>query len=158
MGSLIRYHDGQLILLETARNSLSFHTEKSEKFISSRLLLPRASSSDAGNYTCQPSEALSASVLVHVLHGDYKLTLISTYLISVQSRFDWIHCVCLPKKCVKMHFRCCLRYRAVIISWKTLDQKLVVLINFSAGSVNKFFAISASWRLNLLNLVQRRYY
>lgn len=55
--------------METAKNSLSLATERGEGFLSSRLLLPRASAVDGGNYTCQPSEALPASVLVHVLNG-----------------------------------------------------------------------------------------
>lgn len=67
--SLSWYHDDQPVLLETARNSLSLATERSEHFISSRLLLPRASAVDGGNYTCRPSEALPVSVLVHVLNG-----------------------------------------------------------------------------------------
>ncbi|KAK4005614.1 hypothetical protein OUZ56_007314 [Daphnia magna] len=65
--NLTWYHDDQLVSLETARGSLSLATERSEQFISSRFLLPRASASDGGNYTCRPSEALPASVLVHVL-------------------------------------------------------------------------------------------
>lgn len=69
--NLTWYHDGQPILLETARNSLSLATERNEDFISSRLLLPRASAADGGNYTCRPTDALPASVLVHVLNGNY---------------------------------------------------------------------------------------
>nr|CAH0099321.1 unnamed protein product [Daphnia galeata] len=65
------YHDDQPVLLETARNSLSLATERSEHFISSRFLLPRASAVDGGNYTCRPSEALPVSVLVHVLSGEH---------------------------------------------------------------------------------------
>lgn len=69
--NLTWYHDDQLVSLETARGSLSLATERSEQFISSRFLLPRASASDGGNYTCRPSEALPASVLVHVLSGEH---------------------------------------------------------------------------------------
>lgn len=68
------YHDDQPVSLETARNSLSLATERSEQFISSRFLLPRASATDGGNYTCRPSEALPVSVLVHVLSGKLRTT------------------------------------------------------------------------------------
>lgn len=67
--SLAWYHDDQPVLLETAKNSLSLATERADGFLSLRLLLPRASAVDGGNYTCVPSEALPASVLVHVLNG-----------------------------------------------------------------------------------------
>jgi Immunoglobulin domain len=67
---LVWYQDGKLIQLEQARSTISLATERSENFLSSRLLLPRASVEDGGNYTCVPSEALPVSVLVHVLNGN----------------------------------------------------------------------------------------
>lgn len=57
-------------LLEQARSIISLATERSENFLSSRLLLPRASVDDGGNYTCVPTEALPVSVFVHVLNGN----------------------------------------------------------------------------------------
>lgn len=42
-------------------------TEKQTR--TSRLLISRALPADSGNYTCAPSTAESASVLVHVLNG-----------------------------------------------------------------------------------------
>ena len=77
---LVWYQDGKLIQLEQARSTISLATERSENFLSSRLLLPRASVEDGGNYTCVPSEALPVSVLVHVLNGNSSCFLSSTRL------------------------------------------------------------------------------
>lgn len=81
--TLTWYHDGQMIVLENARSTISLATEKSNNFISSRLLLPRASVEDGGNYTCAPTEALPVSVLVHVLNGKKKKTLPSKLIIFI---------------------------------------------------------------------------
>ena len=68
--ALLWYHDDRLIELENARGAMSLATERSDHFISSRLLLPRASAQDGGNYSCRPTRALPVSVLVHVLNGN----------------------------------------------------------------------------------------
>ena len=41
----------------------------------SRLLVARADAKDSGNYTCVPSGAHPASVIVHVLNGESRVTL-----------------------------------------------------------------------------------
>ena len=44
-------------------------TEKTESSTTSRLLVTQARLTDSGNYTCIPSNANPASVMVHVLNG-----------------------------------------------------------------------------------------
>jgi hypothetical protein len=46
----------------------------------SRLLVARADAKDSGNYTCVPSGAHPASVIVHVLNGESCVTFISAPL------------------------------------------------------------------------------
>jgi hypothetical protein len=46
----------------------------------SRLLVARADAKDSGNYTCVPSGAHPASVIVHVLNGESRVTFTSTPL------------------------------------------------------------------------------
>ncbi|CAD7000092.1 unnamed protein product [Ceratitis capitata] len=44
----------------------------------SRLRISNAQTRDTGNYTCQPTTASSASVMVHVINDDDRQTLILT--------------------------------------------------------------------------------
>ncbi|XP_063979200.1 uncharacterized protein LOC135163575 isoform X3 [Diachasmimorpha longicaudata] len=53
------------------RGGVSLETEKTEAGTTSKLLVTQARSSDSGNYTCIPSNANSASVMVHVLNGEH---------------------------------------------------------------------------------------
>ena len=47
---------------------MSVITEKGEQ-TTSYLLIQRAQQADSGKYTCQPSNANTKSVMVHVLNG-----------------------------------------------------------------------------------------
>jgi hypothetical protein len=53
------------------RGGISLETEKTESGTTSRLLVTKAGLSDTGNYTCQPSNANTATVFVHVLNGEF---------------------------------------------------------------------------------------
>jgi hypothetical protein len=57
---------------DSDRGGISLEQEKSETGTTSRLLLTRANFRDSGNYSCVPLGALSASVIVHVLNGNWK--------------------------------------------------------------------------------------
>jgi hypothetical protein len=73
------YHDGQRVL-DYDRNLLDIRTERvgSDTTIGS-LVIYEARRPDAGNYTCNPSNLDSASVLLHVLNGNYPSTPSSIY-------------------------------------------------------------------------------
>ncbi|XP_048515684.1 lachesin-like isoform X3 [Athalia rosae] len=53
------------------RGGVSLETEKTETGTTSKLLVTQARLSDSGNYTCIPSNANPASVMVHVLNGEH---------------------------------------------------------------------------------------
>ncbi|XP_034942444.1 lachesin-like [Chelonus insularis] len=53
------------------RGGVNLETEKTESGTTSKLLVTQATSSDSGNYTCIPSNANPASVMVHVLNGEH---------------------------------------------------------------------------------------
>lgn len=58
----------QPINFDSPRGGISLVTEKGST-TSSRLLIQKASSSDTGYYSCDPSNANSATVRVHILNG-----------------------------------------------------------------------------------------
>lgn len=62
------------------RGGVSLETEKTESGTTSKLLVTQARSSDSGNYTCIPSNANPASVMVHVLNGKWFFMLPVTHL------------------------------------------------------------------------------
>ncbi|XP_046431361.1 protein sidekick-1-like isoform X3 [Neodiprion fabricii] len=53
------------------RGGVSLETEKTESGTTSKLLVTQARLTDSGNYTCIPSNANPASVMVHVLNGEH---------------------------------------------------------------------------------------
>jgi hypothetical protein len=66
------------VLNYSARGGLSVMTDKMAHL--SRLLVARADAKDSGNYTCVPSGAHPASVIVHVLNGESCVTFMATPL------------------------------------------------------------------------------
>lgn len=66
LNNFCRYK-GDNVINYSQRGGISVVTEKQTR--TSRLLISRALPADSGNYTCAPSTAESASVLVHVLNG-----------------------------------------------------------------------------------------
>lgn len=62
-------YKGDNVINYSQRGGISVVTEKQTR--TSRLLISRALPADSGNYTCAPSTAESASVLVHVLNGEW---------------------------------------------------------------------------------------
>lgn len=70
--SISWYHGQSIVDFDSARGGISLETEKTEGGTTSRLMLTRAVHRDTGNYTCVPAGAISASVQVHVLNGEYK--------------------------------------------------------------------------------------
>lgn len=58
----------QPINFDSPRGGISLVTEKGST-TSSKLLIQKASSSDTGFYSCDPSNANSATVRVHILNG-----------------------------------------------------------------------------------------
>lgn len=65
---LTHRYKGDNVINYSQRGGISVVTEKQTR--TSRLLISRALPADSGNYTCAPSTAESASVLVHVLNGE----------------------------------------------------------------------------------------
>jgi hypothetical protein len=64
-----RFHGTQIVDFDSPRGGISLETEKTESGTTSRLMLTKAQLSDSGNYTCLPTDAISASLQVHVLNG-----------------------------------------------------------------------------------------
>ncbi|KAK2581491.1 hypothetical protein KPH14_005156 [Odynerus spinipes] len=64
------HHGGSVVDFDSPRGGISLETEKTESGTTSRLLVTQARLSDSGNYTCIPSNANPASVMVHVLNGE----------------------------------------------------------------------------------------
>ncbi len=62
-------HPLQEVHYASARGGVSVVTEAGE-VTRSALLVQRATLTDAGNYTCQPEGAASATARVHVIHGE----------------------------------------------------------------------------------------
>ncbi|CAD1480232.1 unnamed protein product, partial [Heterotrigona itama] len=60
-------YKGDHVINYSQRGGINVVTEKQTR--TSRLLISKALPADSGNYTCAPSTAESASVLVHVLNG-----------------------------------------------------------------------------------------
>ncbi|XP_043283587.1 lachesin-like isoform X2 [Venturia canescens] len=69
--SVIWHHGGAVVDFDSPRGGVSLETEKTESGTTSKLLVTQARSSDSGNYTCVPSNANPASVIVHVLNGEH---------------------------------------------------------------------------------------
>ncbi|XP_008204831.1 limbic system-associated membrane protein [Nasonia vitripennis] len=67
--SFIYWYRGEHVINYSQRGGISVVTEKQTR--TSHLLISRALPADSGNYTCAPSTAESASVLVHVLNGEH---------------------------------------------------------------------------------------
>lgn len=67
--SVLWYHGSSVIDFDSPRGGISLETEKTESGTTSKLLVTKALLSDSGNYTCMPSNASPASVIVHVLNG-----------------------------------------------------------------------------------------
>ncbi|XP_015126181.1 lachesin [Diachasma alloeum] len=69
--SVTWHHGASVVDFDSPRGGVSLETEKTEAGTTSKLLVTQARSSDNGNYTCIPSNANSASVMVHVLNGEH---------------------------------------------------------------------------------------
>lgn len=67
--SFIYWYKGDNVINYSQRGGINVVTEKQTR--TSRLLISKALPADSGNYTCAPSTAESASVLVHVLNGEH---------------------------------------------------------------------------------------
>ncbi|XP_037080225.1 neuronal growth regulator 1-like [Pollicipes pollicipes] len=63
------YHGGQVISYDSPRGGVNVVTEKGE-VTTSHLLIRRAGPADSGVYSCSPSNAQVASIIVHVLKGE----------------------------------------------------------------------------------------
>ncbi|XP_068627801.1 neurotrimin-like [Battus philenor] len=63
-------HNDAIISYDSPRGGVSVVTEKGET-TTSFLLIQQARPSDSGTYQCNPSNAQSKSVMVHVLNGEY---------------------------------------------------------------------------------------
>lgn len=67
--SFIYWYQGGHVVNYSQRGGINVVTEKQTR--TSRLLIARALPADSGNYTCAPSSSDSASVVVHVLNGEF---------------------------------------------------------------------------------------
>ncbi|XP_078032973.1 zwei Ig domain protein zig-8 isoform X2 [Augochlora pura] len=65
------HHGGAVVDFDSPRGGVSLETEKTESGTTSKLLVTQARLTDSGNYTCIPSNANPASVMVHVLNGEH---------------------------------------------------------------------------------------
>ncbi|XP_076223822.1 zwei Ig domain protein zig-8 isoform X2 [Nomia melanderi] len=65
------HHGGSVVDFDSPRGGVSLETEKTESGTTSKLLVTQARLTDSGNYTCIPSNANPASVMVHVLNGEH---------------------------------------------------------------------------------------
>ncbi|KAG7206663.1 hypothetical protein KM043_000339 [Ampulex compressa] len=65
------HHGGAVVDFDSPRGGVSLETEKTESGTTSRLLVTQVRLTDSGNYTCIPSNANPASVMVHVLNGEH---------------------------------------------------------------------------------------
>lgn len=63
-------HNSAIISYDSPRGGVSVVTEKGET-TTSFLLIQQARPSDSGTYQCNPSNAQSKSIVVHVLNGEY---------------------------------------------------------------------------------------
>ncbi|XP_076285080.1 zwei Ig domain protein zig-8 isoform X3 [Lasioglossum baleicum] len=69
--SVLWHHGAAVVDFDSPRGGVSLETEKTESGTTSRLLVTQARLADSGNYTCIPSNAIPASVMVHVLNGEH---------------------------------------------------------------------------------------
>ncbi|CAK9812682.1 Zwei Ig domain protein zig-8 [Anthophora plagiata] len=69
--SVLWHHGVSVVDFDSPRGGVSLETEKTESGTTSRLLVTQARLTDSGNYTCIPSNANPASVMVHVLNGEH---------------------------------------------------------------------------------------
>ncbi|KAH0949060.1 hypothetical protein HN011_004008, partial [Eciton burchellii] len=70
--SSVSWHHGVSVVdFDSPRGGVSLETEKTDTGTTSRLLVTQARLTDSGNYTCIPSNANPASVMVHVLNGEH---------------------------------------------------------------------------------------
>ncbi|KAF7381735.1 hypothetical protein HZH68_015608 [Vespula germanica] len=63
------YYNNNVLSYDSPRGGISVITEKGGDITTSWLLMQAAQPSDSGEYSCKPSNANTASVKVHVLHG-----------------------------------------------------------------------------------------
>lgn len=71
----------QIINFDSPRGGISLVTEKG-LVTTSRLLIQKAIPTDTGLYTCDPSNANTANVRVHILNGESGLSVRSACLLS----------------------------------------------------------------------------
>ncbi|KAL2731895.1 cell adhesion molecule 2-like [Vespula squamosa] len=64
------YYNGNVLSYDSPRGGVSVITEKGGDVTTSWLLIQAAQPSDSGEYSCKPSNANTASIKVHVLHGE----------------------------------------------------------------------------------------
>nr|KAF7394347.1 hypothetical protein H0235_016942 [Vespula pensylvanica] len=64
------YYNDNVLSYDSPRGGISVITEKGGDITTSWLLIQAAQPSDSGEYSCKPSNANTASVKVHVLHGE----------------------------------------------------------------------------------------
>ncbi|KAG5681149.1 hypothetical protein PVAND_010609 [Polypedilum vanderplanki] len=67
--NIIWTHNGEEVSYDSSRGGVSVITEKSD-ITTSYLLIQRARSKDSGTYTCNPSNAKTANITVHILNGE----------------------------------------------------------------------------------------
>jgi len=74
-GSISWYHGKNLVDFNSPRGGISMETTKTDTGTTSKLIITKASTADAGNYTCVPTNAGPAFVNVHVMNGEFVRTL-----------------------------------------------------------------------------------
>lgn len=77
--SVLWYHGQSVVDFDSPRGGISLETEKTEAGTTSKLLVTKALLTDSGNYTCMPSNASPASAIVHVLNGEFRKFIATSY-------------------------------------------------------------------------------
>ncbi|KAF4531839.1 hypothetical protein B566_EDAN000865 [Ephemera danica] len=70
LGTVFWYHGATIVDYDSPRGGVRIETEWTDA-LTSRLRITNARPGDSGNYTCIPTIAAPASVMVHVINGEH---------------------------------------------------------------------------------------
>jgi Immunoglobulin domain len=70
LGTVFWYHGPSIVDYDSSRGGVKIETDWTDS-LTSRLRITNARITDSGNYTCIPTIAAPASVMVHVINGLY---------------------------------------------------------------------------------------
>lgn len=127
--AVLWYHGGTAVDPNSPRGGISLETEKLDEGIRSKLQVTEVSPRDSGNYTCVPSNAKPATVVVHITYGWYKWNdwwfHENCYMFHLEP-----HCLNNTKIFIKSE----LNNRSLITQFTLIQKKVIKLIEDSASS------------------------